>query len=112
MSEIGNNIKNIYARREAVLFALSKQYAERALQIFNDAQKNQEEYWNNQTFQAVDSVFSDAFREDDFIGFFIAHGKDYGVYLELANDRQNEALRPIIDVLWIDFKKDVERLFK
>jgi hypothetical protein len=110
MLDVIKNINRIYDKRRAALIALSKAYAARAVQLFKDMQGN-EEFWENQTFQAKDSVFGDSIDEADFVGFFLAHGKDYGVYLELANDRQNEALRPIINALWPDYIKDVKRIY-
>lgn len=110
MSAISNNIASIFDRRKIAFIALCNRYAERALQTFNAGQKN-EFYWNNQTFQAKDSVFSGIIDESNFIGFFLAHGKDYGVYLELANDRKNEALRPVINLLWPHFIKEVKELY-
>ena len=88
-------------RREAAVFALAKAYSGEVLDYFHKrqpyAQGETGEYWTNQTSEAVKAVFSEAFQQSDAIGFFLAHGKEYGVYLELANDRQNEMLRPIIE---------------
>jgi hypothetical protein len=56
-------------------------------------------------------MFSNAFIDGNDVGWFLSHGVQYGVYLELANDRQNEAIRPIIRELLPQFKKDVEELF-
>lgn len=110
MLEIVRNINEIFEKRKATLFALCQFYAAKAVNVFNTAQGD-DFFWNNQTFQAKDSVFAEAVQETDFIGFFIAHGKDYGVYLELANDRQNESLRPIINAMWPDFIKDVKKIY-
>ena len=110
MLDVVRNINLIYARRKAALIALCHFYAARAVNVFNTAQGD-EFFWNNQTFQAKDSVFGGVIDESDFIGFFLAHGKDYGVYLELANNRQNEALKPIIDSLWPDFIKEVKDIY-
>ena len=110
MLEVVKNINLIYARRKAALFALCQFYAAKAVNVFNTAQGD-DFFWNNQTFQAKDSVFAEAVDEGDFIGFFIAHGKDYGVYLELKDDRKNEALRPIINTMWPDFIEDVKKLY-
>jgi hypothetical protein len=70
-------------------------------------------YWINQTNIAKDTVFSQAFKEEggQVLGFFLAHAIQYGVYLELANDRQNEALRPIINEYMPQFKARLEKLY-
>jgi hypothetical protein len=105
-----SKIADIYRRREISFFELCKMYAARAENLFTSMQRN-EEFWNNHSFQALEGVFGEAYKDSDFIGFFLAHGKDYGVYLELANDRQNEALRPIINTLYKDFMEDLKKLY-
>lgn len=110
VSEISDNIKAIYDRKRAAVVALCNFYATKAVKIFNDNQKNSA-YWNNQTFQAKNNVFGGDIDEKDFVGFFLAHGKEYGIYLELSDDRKNEALRPIINSLWADFKKDLQEIY-
>lgn len=111
MSAVGDKVKAIYDRRLVALYALNEFYAAKALKLFREDQKNYQIYWENQTSQAVDSVFSGVIKDNDFIGFFLAHGKDYGVYLELANNRQNEALKPIMDSLYQDYIKDVKAIY-
>lgn len=56
------------------------------------------EFWNNRTSEAERLVFSRAFRDGEDMGVLLAHTVPYGVYLELKNDRQNEALRPVIEM--------------
>jgi hypothetical protein len=41
-------------------------------------------------------MFTRAFKDRDVIGFLMAHGVPYGPHLELANNRRNEAIRPIM----------------
>jgi len=69
-------------------------------------------YWTNRTSDARNRVFSEVINKADAIGFFMAHGIDYGVYLELANDRQNEALRPLIEKYGRMFIERVRALLK
>jgi len=45
------------------------------------------------------------------VGFFLAHTQQYGVYLELANNRQNEAIRPVINEMLPLFQKDLKKLY-
>ena len=74
------------------------------------ASQDGNQYWINRTDQAKDSMFSNAFVEDETIGWFLSHGKIYGIYLELANDRQNEAIRPIIQELAQKFFEDARKI--
>jgi hypothetical protein len=105
------NIGDIYKRRAAQLYALSLFYAAKALNDLRTKQA-QNKYWENQTFTAVDTVFSNAFRDDNAIGWFIAHAIEYGVYLELANDGQNQALRPTMLIFVQPFVDAARSLYK
>ena len=95
VNKVQKNISNLYNRKRAALFILSLDFAGR---IINDFRQNQEgqTYWNNQSNDAMRTMFSDAFQDNDEVGFFLSHFEQYGIYLELANDRQNEAIRPLI----------------
>ena len=68
-------------------------------------------YWKNRTHDAEKRMFSEAFIDRNEIGWFLAHGVSYGVYLELANNRQNEAIRPIVNELAPQFFKEVKALW-
>ena len=105
-----SNTDKIYQERRVKLFALSLSYAGRAVNLFRQRQSGGE-YWENQTNQALTRMFSNAFIDGDQVGWFLSHGVQYGVYLELANDRQNEAIAPIIRELAPKFFKDVKELF-
>ena len=96
VNKVTRNIEQIFQRRKVALYALSLDYAARALQDFRSKQA-QDTYWINRTFTAVDSVFSDAFFDGNTVGWLIAHGVQYGVYLELANDGKHQALRPTLN---------------
>lgn len=124
-TEVGENIAAIFERRRSAAIALCIEYAGRILAEFRKRQPPDAastwiaqyngvgtgDYWNNQTTAAARSVFSDAIVEDDEIGFFIAHMVEYGVYLELANDRRHEALRPLIEEFYEPFRKDLSELY-
>jgi hypothetical protein len=69
-------------------------------------------FWNNQTETAYNSVFAENYTVGTEVGWFIAHAVEYGVYLELANDRKHEALRPIIQELWPAFEKDLKTIWE
>ncbi len=104
------NLKAIFEKKIASLYAYAKNLAEEALQEMQTEQAGNE-YWNNETSQALQRLFSDSFLEDDSVGFFLAHGVEYGVYLELANDRQNEILRPKAEKYALKFKLFAKELF-
>ncbi len=125
-SEVSRNLDAIYARKRAAAFALCLQYAGLIIAKFRERQmtgpgggswvdrykdKGQGSYWHNQTETAARTVFADAFSDGDEIGFFIAHLIEYGVYLELANDRRHEALRPLIEEFFPAFKRDLQALY-
>lgn len=110
VAKVKGNIGSIYERRRQAVYALSLNYAARALSAFRSAQ-SQERFWKNQTKQALNRMFSDAQLTDNVVSWFMAHGVSYGVYLELANDRQHEALRPIIAALFPRFKRDLDQIY-
>lgn len=101
----------IYERKKAALYADSLRTAADALRTFRRLQA-QNAFWSNQTGEAARLVFSDAFIDDNVVGWFIAHGVEYGVYLELANDGQHAALRPIIDSFSRDYFKQAKALYR
>lgn len=123
--DVGGNIIAIFDRRRSAAIALCNYYAGLILAEFRKRQPPDApstfiakyngvgtgDYWNNRTTAAARSVFADAIIDDEEIGFFIAHMLEYGVYLELANDRKHEALRPLIDEFFVPFKKDLEELY-
>lgn len=108
--KVVNNISNIYERRAAAVYALSLEYAAIALRYFRNVQSGNG-FWINRTSEALNRMFSDAFREKNEIGWFMAHGVDYGVNLELANDRKHEAIRPIIQRFSGRYINAVKRLY-
>lgn len=107
---VGSTVKDIFDRRVAALYAEAQRLAAEALAELQDQQRDNQ-FWNNETFQALQRLFADAFQDDDAVGFFLAHGVEYGVYLELANNRQNEALRPMIEKYALKFKLFAQELF-
>lgn len=110
-----DQLKAIYQRKRAALYSISLAFAGQELAGFRARQPSGSgvvgEFWTNQTSVAADSVFSDAFVDKDDMGWFISHGVDYGVYLELANDRKHEALRPIVEAAFPKFMEAVRGLY-
>jgi hypothetical protein len=102
--------RKIYERRRLAVYALSLNYAAQALRLFQERQSG-DLYWNNQTKQAYQRMFANAEMTEKVVSWFMAHGVDYGIYLELANNRAHEAIRPIINELYPRFREDLERLY-
>lgn len=109
------NLRPLYEKRRIALDALNREYADRALKMFREKQPlgtaGTAGVWENQTGQAAARAFSDVIIDEEEVGFLLAHGVEYGVYLELANNRKYEILRPIIESLAESYKKDVERIY-
>jgi hypothetical protein len=110
VSLVKKNINSIYDRRRAAIYALALKWAANAIRHFRSHQGTNE-YWNNQTSTAKDEMFTKAFIEGDIIGWFMSHGVEYGVYLELKDNRMNEAIRPIVALYATKFLKEVRELF-
>ena len=109
IAKINTNIRGVYGRRRTALLALCIQYAGKALQLFRVRQRGRA-FWNNQTYTAMNTVFSNPYITTDVVGFFLSHLVEYGVYLELANNRKHAALWPIVKELEDEFLEKVERI--
>jgi hypothetical protein len=110
IKSVKRNISLIYQRKINATLALCQEYGAMALNRFLQKQNNNE-FWKNQTYTALDTVFYGTISQKDFVGFFLAHAVEYGVYLELANDRQNEALRPTVMAFYSRFEKDLQEIW-
>ena len=112
LGTVKRNIRNAFARKSNAVYALCTYYAALVIRDFRQRQEA-EEFWTNRTSLAKDTMFSGAFSElgGEVLGFFMSHTMRYGVYLELANNRQNEAIRPIINEYFPKFKKDLARIY-
>jgi len=107
---IKKNIDSIYDRRRAAVYALALKWSANAIRYFRSHQGS-DEYWNNQTKTAKDEMFTKAFIEGDIIGWFMSHGVEYGFYLEIKDNRANEAIRPIVSIYAPKFLADVRELY-
>lgn len=107
-------LKGIIDGREKAILASARARLGQTLQAFHERQPSGQglegEYWNNQTSEAANAVFGETYRTKTEIGFFIAHGVKYGIYLELANNRRNEALRPLIEEYGVKFIESAKRI--
>lgn len=100
----------IFDERIKATRALCKYYAAKAKQTFRERQKANA-FWTNRTSTAYSTVFGGTFEEMDAIGWFIAHAVEYGIYLELANDRKHESLLPIVNELEPEFMRDLKGIW-
>jgi hypothetical protein len=111
IKDVKRNISAIYQRKINATLALCDEYGAMALNRLLQKQSNNE-FWNNQTYTAIDTVFYGTLSEKDFVGFFLAHAVEYGVYLELANNRQNAALLPTVVAFYARFEKDLKEIWE
>ena len=110
-AKVNNNIDAAFKRKRAAVYALCLHYSALALKYFR-AEQTGNRFWTNRTNLAKDTVFTSAFREgEDIIGWFMAHALQYGVYLELANDRKHESINPVIHVFYPLFRDNLEKLY-
>lgn len=110
LAALNVNIESIMGRKILAAVALCHLYAGLSLQAFRVAQA-QDEFWTNQTNMAYNTVFSGVVLTEQFVGFYLAHLMEYGVYLEMANNRLHESLRPIVTGLVDKFVEDVKKTF-
>jgi len=110
VAKLKRNVTAIYKRKEAALYALCQYYAAMCLNAFLQKQ-SQDKFWHNRTNTAYNTVFSDVLVGKEFLGFFLAQKVEYGIYLELANNRIHESLRPTVMRFYARFEKDVEALY-
>lgn len=111
IADVCFNIKGFNSRKVAASVALCHYYSEKALQIFRRFQIFNE-FWTNRTNTAYNAVFGGLVNEQNEIGFLLAHRIEYGVYLELANDRKHEALVPVIRDLDSEFQEDLRKIWE
>lgn len=111
VNEVKQNLKEIYNRKIKETLALCEWYAARAVVMFRKFQ-GMNVFWNNQTGTAYSTVFTEAISTSTEIGWFMAHAVEYGVCLELANDRKHEAIRPIVQELSEPFMADLRAIWE
>jgi len=106
------NIGTIFERRKAALDALCLFYAAKVeAELYKRQAGNK--YWTNRTHQALDQAFGRAFSESGgtIVGFLLAHGKTYGVYLEFARSGQNAAIWKVVNDFVKPFLADVAKIY-
>ena len=108
-------INNVYGRKAVAAFALCQKYAEWSKQILQErqgtAQEQEGEFWTNRTSLAIRSAQGYAKAVGKSIGWGLSHRVEYGPYLELANNRSHEALRPVVYDLIPEFLSDLKKIY-
>jgi hypothetical protein len=94
----GHYDKKVLPSLEALALATLGAALEHFHQVQPPGQGRTGRFWTNQTGDTESRVFGEAFATDEAVGFFLAHGVEWGIYLEKANNRQNEMLRPLIEI--------------
>lgn len=114
-NKVKKNIRSIYQRREAAVLAESINFAAIILNYFQSVQLtgtgSHGQFWMNQTEAAARQFFVIPFKQGSTLGIRIAHGIDYGKFLELANDRQNEAIRPLIRRFFTRYHSAIKKIY-
>lgn len=110
VAAVKSNVQKIYNRKYNAALALCYEYSGMVLNSFLQ-QQSRNKYWTNRTYVALDTVFSRVIVEKDVIGFFLAHSVEYGVYLELANDRKYAALAPVMMKFLDRFERDLQEIY-
>lgn len=114
-SEVNKRIAQIFSDRTTEVFLLANTYSKACLDEFQSEQKTGAgvigKYWHNRTGLAADRMFAEPIEEGTSIGWFMAHTMDYGVYLELCNNRDHEAIRPLVEKWGALFIAKVRELY-
>lgn len=116
VSKIKIKISRVYQHKQLLVIALCNEYAAMAEKRFRQKQHSgtnvKGAFWTNRTSTASDTVFSGVIISQNIYGFFLAQSVSYGVYLELANDRKYESLRPTVMAFYSRFVKDLQELYE
>jgi hypothetical protein len=116
VNNIKKKINSIYEKRRAQIIGICLYYTQLSIQYFWSVQppipNTQGAFWHNWTGQAAARMFTGTIEEGEILGWYMAHGVDYGVYLELANDRRFESIRPIIQRYAGRFFADCRKLYE
>jgi hypothetical protein len=103
-------MNQIFDARRVKLVAYCTLLAGLALQSMQEIQIDNG-VWQNETSQALLGLFSGVIDEGEVVGFFVAHMMEYGVFLELANDRKYEILRPTAERFALLLKLYAQELY-
>jgi hypothetical protein len=109
-----NICKITLGRKYDAALALCNRYAGLAEKTLRDSQgvgQGEGQFWTNQTSDAVKSAFGYTIADSESVGWGLAHGMEYGVWLELANNREHAAIEPAVRVLSAFFFDDLRKIY-
>ena len=120
-------LKEMYGKRAIAASALCAKYAKQAERNLKEKQglgQEQGYYWTNRTSLAIERVRGYWFLDGKIngvtlyageragsVGWGLAHTMEYGKWLELARNRQNEALRPTVAAVADSFYADLRKIY-
>lgn len=110
IKKVKRQIKKIYNRKKRAALAVCLLYAARAKERILQLQ-GMNRFWTNQTGVAKNLIFEGVIKTKKEFGWFVAHGVEYGIYLELANDRKHAVLLPTIVRFYNRFIEAVEKIY-
>lgn len=101
VERVKKSIGDIFERRRVAVYALCLAYAGYALRNFQARQPatvgSRGRYWVNRTGQAAARMFTRAGKSGSVLWWRMSHGVPYGIYLERANNRRNQAIMPTVE---------------
>ena len=116
VTNVKNNIKNIYSKKHIALYGLMLDYASIMINYFRSVQppkpNSPGKFWYNRTGTAAARMFTNVSLTKEFVSLIMSHGVQYGTYLELANDRSCAAIYPIIQRYYSRLAQDINKLYR
>ena len=112
---VKHNIEGVYGQKKVVALALCHKYATLARDTLRNSQgtaQGEGQFWTNRTSDAINTAFG--FTEDlgDSVCFGLAHAKEYGKYLEFADNRKHAALGKTLKVLVPFFMDEIKKVYE
>lgn len=99
------NMQNWLERTKAQIYALAEAYSAQM-----EAYAKPNAPWTDRTSHARQNLFGYVRETEEQIQARIAHGEEYGVYLELLRQGKYAILRPTVNRFFGDFIRDVKRV--
>ena len=103
--EVNRRLLELTGRQKAAVSALSERYAAEM-----EAHAKPNAPWVDRTSMARKLLFGYVFSREAHLLIRIAHGVEYGKYLELANQQKNAILEPTAKQYAPKFFEDVKKL--
>lgn len=115
LQSVKKNIVELYKRRKAAVYAICLKWGAVMLEYFHRQQPpspgEKGLFWTSRTAYAAATFFYYVLQSNDYVALRVAHLAQYGIYLELANDRKHEAIRPLIKRYAGRCLKEIQELY-